>query len=95
MKILTIIGARPQFIKAAAVSRIIREKDEISEILVHTGQHFDENMSHIFFDELDIPEPKYNLGIYGGSHGEQTGKMCIKLEEVLLKEKRFSANVRK
>jgi UDP-GlcNAc3NAcA epimerase len=87
LKILTIIGARPQFIKAAAISRIIREKDEISEILVHTGQHFDENMSSIFFDELDIPEPKYNLNICGGNHGEQTGKMLIKIEEVLLKEK--------
>lgn len=87
MKILTIIGARPQFIKAATVSRIIREKHKIDEILVHTGQHFDENMSSIFFDELDIPEPKYNLGICGGSHGAQTGQMLIKIEEVLLKEK--------
>lgn len=87
MKLLTIIGARPQFIKAATVSRIISEKDEISEILVHTGQHFDENMSSIFFDELDIPQPNYNLGISGGNHGEQTGKMLMKIEEVILKEK--------
>ncbi len=87
MKILTIIGARPQFIKAAAVSRIIRNKNELSEILVHTGQHFDDNMSAIFFKELDIPEPKYNLGICGGNHGAQTGKMLVKIEEVLLKEK--------
>ncbi len=87
MKIVTIIGARPQFIKAAVVSRTFKGKDEISEILVHTGQHFDENMSAVFFKELDIPEPKYNLGICGGSHGEQTGKMLIKIEEVLLEEK--------
>lgn len=87
MNVLTIIGARPQFIKAANVSRIIQGKAKISEILVHTGQHFDNNMSAIFFKELDIPEPKYNLGVYGGNHGEQTGKMLVKIEEVLLREK--------
>lgn len=87
MKVLTIIGARPQFIKAANVSRAIQGEVNISEVLVHTGQHFDANMSAIFFNELDIPEPKYNLGIYGGNHGEQTGKMLIKIEEVLLREK--------
>ena len=87
MKILTIIGARPQFIKAAAVSRVIESQHHLDEILVHTGQHFDANMSAVFFDELDISEPKYNLGISGGSHGEQTGKMLIKIEDVLLKEK--------
>ncbi|SDD92250.1 UDP-GlcNAc3NAcA epimerase [Pricia antarctica] len=86
MKILTIIGARPQFIKAAAVSRVIQSQQHLDEILVHTGQHFDANMSAVFFDELNIPEPKYNLDISGGSHGEQTGKMLIKIEEVLLKE---------
>lgn len=86
MKILTIIGARPQFIKAATVSRVIRSQHNLDEILVHTGQHFDANMSAVFFDELNIPEPKYNLGISGGSHGEQTGKMLIKIEEVLLME---------
>ena len=87
MKILTIIGARPQFVKASAVSRIIQNKEGISEVLVHTGQHFDANMSEVFFNELDIPKPDYNLGVSGGNHGEQTGKMLQKVEEVLLKEK--------
>ncbi len=85
MKICTVIGARPQFIKAAALSRILREEHE--EILIHTGQHFDANMSDIFFDELEIPAPKYNLGISGGTHGVMTGKMLIAIEEVLMKEK--------
>lgn len=85
MKIVTIIGARPQFVKAAAFSRAIAGKHE--EIIIHTGQHFDANMSDIFFEELKIPKPKYNLGISGGCHGEMTGKMLIKIEEVLLKEK--------
>ena len=81
IKIVTIIGARPQFIKAAAFSRVLREKydpaNPVKEILVHTGQHFDSNMSKVFFDELRIPEPDYNLGIHGGSHGDMTGKMII------------------
>lgn len=85
MKALTVVGARPQFIKAAVVSHVLREKH--TEILVHTGQHFDYNMSGQFFEELDIPEPDYNLGISGGSHAEMTGKMMIGIEEVLLKEK--------
>lgn len=85
MKIVTIIGARPQFIKAAVVSRELRKKH--TEILVHTGQHYDYNMSDIFFKELDIPRSDYNLGISGGTHGEMTGKMLIHIEEVLLKEK--------
>ena len=84
MKVVTIIGARPQFIKAAAVSRLLREQN--CEILVHTGQHYDENMSDIFFRELDIPAPDYNLGVGSGSHGAQTGEMLGKIEEVLLKE---------
>lgn len=84
MKILTVIGARPQFIKAAVVSRILRQT--ATEILVHTGQHYDYNMSDIFFKELDIPKPNYNLGISGGTHGKMTGKMLMSIEEVLLSE---------
>lgn len=89
MKIVTIVGARPQFIKAAAVSRAIREHhaNEINEILVHTGQHFDANMSDVFFDELDIPRPKYNLEISGGGHGEMTGRMLEAVERVFVEEK--------
>ncbi len=87
MKIVTVIGARPQFIKAATVSRVVSGVNEIDEVLLHTGQHFDENMSHIFFNELDIPVPKYNLGIAGGGHGKQTGLMLEKIEEVLISEK--------
>ena len=84
MKILTVVGARPQFIKAAVVSRLLRDK--ATEVLVHTGQHYDYNMSDIFFEELSIPKPDYNLGISGGSHGVMTGKMLAAIEEVLIKE---------
>ena len=84
MKILTVVGARPQFIKAAVVSRKLREKH--TEVLVHTGQHYDYNMSDVFFEELNIPKPDYNLGISGGRHGAMTGKMIISLEDVLLSE---------
>lgn len=84
MKIVTVVGARPQFIKAAVVSDILRQRHE--EILVHTGQHYDYNMSEQFFEELDIPHPKYNLGISGGTHAEMTGRMMIAIEEVLKKE---------
>ncbi|ACD95221.1 non-hydrolyzing UDP-N-acetylglucosamine 2-epimerase [Trichlorobacter lovleyi] len=95
MKIVTIIGARPQFIKAAAVSRSIAahiaarndQQSSISEIIVHTGQHFDANMSDIFFEEMDIPKPDYHLAINSLSHGAMTGRMLEKIEEVLLKEK--------
>lgn len=89
MKIVTIVGARPQFIKASAISRDIADnyKNDIQEVIVHTGQHFDDNMSKIFFDELDIPEPKYNLEISGGGHGQMTGRMLEAIEIVLLKEK--------
>ncbi|MCW3804161.1 non-hydrolyzing UDP-N-acetylglucosamine 2-epimerase [Plebeiibacterium marinum] len=87
MNIVTIIGARPQFIKAATVSRAISKQKGINEILVHTGQHFDSNMSDVFFDELEIPKPNYNLGIGGGSHGEQTGLMLQEIEKVLMNEK--------
>lgn len=84
MKILTVVGARPQFIKAAVVSRELRK--EYKEVLVHTGQHYDYNMSEVFFEELDIPKPDYNLGISGGSHGRMTGEMIIAIEDVILKE---------
>lgn len=89
MRILTVVGARPQFIKAAAVSRVIRDKyqDKVEEILVHTGQHYDENMSKVFFDDLGIPAPAYNLEIAGGNHGAMTGRMLAAIEEVLLKQK--------
>ena len=90
MKILTILGARPQFIKAGSVSREIRRQKEegrsIEEVIVHTGQHYDANMSDIFFDEMQIPKPNYFLGIGGKSHGAMTGQMIEKIEEVALKE---------
>ncbi|WDZ96606.1 UDP-N-acetylglucosamine 2-epimerase (non-hydrolyzing) [Herbaspirillum sp. WKF16] len=86
MKIVTVVGARPQFIKAAAVSRAIAALPGAKEILLHTGQHYDNNMSDIFFDELGIPRPDYHLGVHGGGHGQMTGQMLIKIEEVLIKE---------
>ncbi len=87
-KLLTIVGARPQFIKAAAFSRAIQENPQfnIQEILLHTGQHFDRNMSQIFFDELKIPAPHYNLNINNASHSEMTGQMLIEIEKVIIKE---------
>jgi len=85
MKIVSIIGARPQFIKAAAISRELRQ--EHTEFLVHTGQHYDDNMSAIFFDELDIPEPDINLGVGSGLHGQQTARMLVEIEKILLDEK--------
>ena len=87
MKILTIIGARPQFIKAGAVSREISNYDNIQEVIVHTGQHYDANMSDIFFEEMNIPKPDYYLGIGGKTHGAMTGQMIEKIESVALKEK--------
>lgn len=89
MKIVTIVGARPQFIKAAALSRVIRNgyAAKIEEVLVHTGQHYDENMSKVFFEELNIPKPKHNLEISGGQHGAMTGRMLEAVEKVLLDEK--------
>jgi len=86
MKLITIIGARPQFIKAAAVSREIAKHENINEIIVHTGQHFDANMSQIFFEQMQIPKPDYNLEINSLSHGAMTGRMIEGIEEVLLKE---------
>ncbi len=85
-KILTIVGARPQFVKAAALSRQFK-KYGLKEVLVHTGQHFDENMAEIFFREMDIPQPKYNLGINSLSHGAMTGRMLEEIEKVLFIEK--------
>lgn len=103
MKILTIVGARPQFIKAATVSRAITERNGaiaadgranapfgpqlIREVIVHTGQHYDGNMSQVFFDELEIPKPQYNLGIGGGTHGQNTGRMVEAIETILFEEK--------
>ena len=86
MKIVTILGARPQFIKAATVSRAFK-KEGITECIVHTGQHFDKNMSDVFFAEMDIPLPHYNLEINSLGHGAMTGRMLEKLEEVLQQEK--------
>lgn len=83
-KIVTVLGARPQFIKATVVSRELRKK--YKEVIVHTGQHYDYNMSEVFFEELDIPTPDYNLGISGGTHGQMTGTMLVSIEEVLMKE---------
>ena len=87
MKIVTVIGARPQFIKAAALSRILRQDPGISEFMIHTGQHYDPNMSDIFFRELAIPEPDINLEIGSGSHAYQTGQMLQGIETILEKEK--------
>lgn len=85
MKFISIVGARPQFVKAAMLSEKLRQQGE--EILVHTGQHYDDNMSQVFFDELGIPPPDVYLGVGGGSHAEQTGRMLIEIEKVLLQEK--------
>ena len=87
MKIVTIIGARPQFIKAAVVSRAFASCGEMEEVIVHTGQHYDANMSEVFFEEMCIPRPHYNLNINGLGHGAMTGQMLEKIEEVLIKEK--------
>jgi len=87
MRILTVVGARPQFVKAAAISRAIaaddRSKGDIEDVIVHTGQHYDERMSRSFFERLEIPEPRHNLGIGSTTHGRQTGQMMIALEDVI------------
>jgi UDP-GlcNAc3NAcA epimerase len=89
LKIVTIIGARPQIIKAAALSRAIKNSfvDQIEEVIVHTGQHYDPEMSQVFFDELGIPQPHYNLQVGSGSHGKQTAAMLVGIEAILEKEK--------
>ncbi|HWR38204.1 MAG TPA: UDP-N-acetylglucosamine 2-epimerase (non-hydrolyzing) [Patescibacteria group bacterium] len=92
MKLVTIIGARPQFVKAAVVSRALKAQNaknniKIAEVLVHTGQHYDANMSDVFFEEMSIPQPDYHLGVGGQSHGTATGRMLEKIEQVLMSEK--------
>jgi UDP-GlcNAc3NAcA epimerase len=86
MKIAVVVGARPQLIKAATVSRCIRTRSDITEVLIHTGQHYDSNMSDVFFSELDIPSPDHHLAIGGGTHGENTGRMIEAIERVLTRE---------
>lgn len=86
-KIVTILGARPQFVKAAVLSRVIQEKKQLEEVIVHTGQHFDANMSEVFFNEMEIPKPAYNLDINSLGHGAMTGQMLEKIEAILKEEK--------
>lgn len=85
-KIITVVGARPQFVKAAVISRVLAQRSDVEEIIVHTGQHFDHNMSDVFFEEMEIPRPKYNLQINGMDHGAMTGQMLEKIEEVIKAE---------
>lgn len=87
IRVVTIVGARPQFVKAATVSRAFERRGAVEELIVHTGQHFDWNMSDVFFDELEIPRPHFHLGIHGGLHGAMTGAMLARLEEVLVEER--------
>ncbi len=87
LRIHTILGARPQFIKAAAFSRALQKKNGIEEVIIHTGQHFDANMSDIFFQELNIPKPQYFLNVNNGSHGQMTGRMIEGIEAILLNDK--------
>lgn len=87
MKLVTVVGARPQFVKAGVVSKAIGQHAGLAEVIVHTGQHFDANMSEIFFEQLGIPRPNYLLDIHGGTHGSMTGRMLIEVERVLLAER--------
>ena len=87
LKIITILGARPQLIKASSLSNLFKKNSKINEIIVHTGQHYDYEMSDIFFKELNIPKPKYNLNIKSKYHGEMTAKMILGIEKILIKEK--------
>ena len=87
MKIVTILGARPQFVKAAVISDKVNDIENLIEVIVHTGQHFDQSMSDIFFNEMDIPQPKYNLNINQMSHGQMTATMMEKIEPILMNEK--------
>jgi UDP-GlcNAc3NAcA epimerase len=87
MKIFTIVGARPQFVKAAVVSREFAKHAQIQEFIIHTGQHFDENMSAIFFNEMEIPKPAFNLGIHGKNHGAMTGEMMSGLEQLYMEHR--------
>ena len=87
MKIVTVLGARPQFVKAAALSRALVAAGDFAEVVVHTGQHHDAAMSQVFFDQLGVPAPKHHLGISGGTHGSMTGRMLEGVERVLLGER--------
>ncbi|MFD9899653.1 non-hydrolyzing UDP-N-acetylglucosamine 2-epimerase [Mesorhizobium sp. UC22_110] len=86
-KIVTVVGARPQFVKSGIVAKAVAKHSHLKEILVHTGQHFDANMSDVFFEQLGIPRPNHLLDIHGGSHGEMTGRMLVEIERILLAEK--------
>ena len=87
MKIITVVGARPQFVKAAVVSRELKKLASVNELIIHTGQHHDANMSDVFFEEMDIPKPAFHLGIHGLGHGAMTGQMLEGIEKVLMQEK--------
>jgi UDP-GlcNAc3NAcA epimerase len=86
-RVASVLGARPQFIKAAVVSQALRAVSGVQEVFVHTGQHYDDKMSRVFFEELELPEPDYHLGVGSGTHGAQTGRMLERVEEVLLRER--------
>ncbi len=92
-KLITIVGARPQFIKASALSKEIKKNRDLNEVLIHTGQHFDSNMSKVFFEELDLDKPNRFLGISGGSHASMTGRMMLEIENVLNNEKPYAVIV--